>query len=62
MYYEDAVRMALELKKQIVDSNTLELTQSQLEKLLFDILLSYGYGMTTIVLYRMVSKYVLVSL
>jgi 2-phosphoglycerate kinase len=47
----------LDLKKQLVDSNQVELTQTELEQTLFELMRRYGYGQQTIDLYRMISTF-----
>lgn len=43
VHYKDAIKIALELKKRLVDGGMLEVRQEDLEELLFDIMRSYGY-------------------
>ena len=50
-----AIRIALELKKRLVDRNLLDLTQANMEAVLFSILETYGYGETNRHLYKMMS-------
>jgi len=56
VHYTDAIRIALELKKALVDRETLDTTQAAMEEVLFTIVKSHGYGDETIRLYRMVSR------
>ena len=42
--FRDAVKIALQLKKKLVDLNLLNVSQSVLESHLFDIMSEYGYG------------------
>lgn len=53
--YYHAVRIALDLKKHLVDYNELELSQKKLEKNLFNIMKEYGYNEKNIELYRLLS-------
>jgi len=53
--YYHAVRIALDLKKKLVDDNILELSQKELEKNLFNIMKHYGYNEKNIELYRLLS-------
>ena len=49
--------IALELKKRLVDSQQLEITQDQLDRKLFDILNHYGYGSEYFSRYRMMNSF-----
>ena len=56
-----AVRIALNLKKMLVDGGLLELTQAQLEERLFDLMqneYSSHYGPTNVHYYRLFSRQV----
>ncbi|ORY66896.1 hypothetical protein LY90DRAFT_667826 [Neocallimastix californiae] len=55
--YYHAVRIALDLKKQLVDYDELELSQKKLEKNLFSIMKRYGYNEKNIELYRLLSAF-----
>jgi 2-phosphoglycerate kinase len=57
VHYDVAVRIALDLKKQLVDGNQFKTTQLDLERLLFDLLQAHGYGVQTILLYRLMSRF-----
>ncbi len=41
---KDAVRMTLDVKKSLVEENKLEISQSELERRLFEVLSCSGYG------------------
>ena len=41
---KDAIRMTLDVKKRLVEENKLEISQGELEQMLFDVLLDSGYG------------------
>lgn len=43
VHYKDAIRIALDLKKRLVDEGMLEIQQQDLETLLFEIMRSHGY-------------------
>jgi 2-phosphoglycerate kinase len=53
----DAVKIALELKKRLVDQGMMSVSQLEMENQLFQILKSYGYGNEYIQRYRMTTKY-----
>jgi len=53
--YFHAVRIALDLKKRLVDCNELELSQRKLEKTLFSIMKDYGYNEKYTSLYKLIS-------
>ena len=54
----DAVRIALDLKKAIVDAGARDtISQQAMEDILFTIAKRYGYGHDTLVLYQRVSRY-----
>ena len=53
--YYHAVRIALDLKKRLVDCNELELSQKKLEKYLFNIMEEYGYNEKYTLLYKLIS-------
>ncbi|ORX83545.1 hypothetical protein BCR32DRAFT_291945 [Anaeromyces robustus] len=55
--YYHAVRIALDLKKRLVDCNELELTQKKLEKILFNIMKEYGYNEKYTLLYKLISGF-----
>lgn len=52
-----AVRMALDLKKRLVDQCCLDLSQSDLELELFQLMRGYGYGEENINFYKMLSRW-----
>ncbi len=54
----DAVKIALELKKRLVDQGMMSVTQTDMENQLFQILKGYGYGNEYIERYRITTKYV----
>jgi len=53
----DAVKIALELKKKLIDQGSLNTTQTEMENQLFQILQSYGYGNEYISRYRITAKF-----
>ncbi|KAG2392670.1 hypothetical protein C9374_011395 [Naegleria lovaniensis] len=55
--YKDSIKIALELKKTLVDLNLLNIPQEELEKQLFDIMRKYGYGDQTITRYKLMSLF-----
>jgi len=55
--YVHAVKIALELKKRLVDRNELELSQKKLEKTLFSIMKEYGYNEKYTSLYKLISGF-----
>jgi len=55
--YYHAVRIALDLKKRLVDCNELELTQKKLEKTLFNLMKEYGYNEEYTSLYKLISGF-----
>jgi hypothetical protein len=52
-----AVRIALELKKRLVDSNTLDLSQSDMQQVLFELLQLHGYGSSYIQLFQLTTSF-----
>lgn len=52
----DAVKIALELKKRLVDQGLLEVNQAEMENQLFQILRTYGYGTEYIERYQITTK------
>jgi len=52
-----SVRIALELKKRLVDQGIFEISQADMENQLFQILQNYGYGNEYIYRYRMSTKF-----
>lgn len=52
-----AVKIALELKKYLVDKGLLEVSQDKLESILFDIMQGAGFGNDYISRYQMVSRF-----
>ncbi|KAI9139376.1 hypothetical protein BKA69DRAFT_1085938 [Paraphysoderma sedebokerense] len=52
-----AIRIALDLKKRLVDRNLLTITQSQLEHELFLLMKRWGYGELNVRWYRMLSSF-----
>jgi hypothetical protein len=52
-----AVRIALEVKKHLVDTGALQLTQTELEDALFAVLRRHGYGQTHVDRFRLVSSF-----
>lgn len=52
-----AVRMALDLKKRLVDQCCLDLSQTDLELELFQLMREYGYGAENINFYKMLSRW-----
>ena len=57
MAYRDAIRLALELKKQLVDAQRLDLSQAEMEAALFALMRANGYGGAYIRRYRMMSAF-----
>ncbi|ORX45390.1 hypothetical protein BCR36DRAFT_299665 [Piromyces finnis] len=55
--YYHAVKIALDLKKRLVDCNELELSQKKLEKYLFNIMKDYGYTEKYTSLYKLISGF-----
>eukprot|EP01113_Clastostelium_recurvatum_P033290 TRINITY_DN4384_c0_g1_i4.p1 TRINITY_DN4384_c0_g1~~TRINITY_DN4384_c0_g1_i4.p1 ORF type:complete len:600 (-),score=149.07 TRINITY_DN4384_c0_g1_i4:32-1774(-) len=53
----DSVKIALELKKRLVDEGILNVSQGDMENLLFHIMQSYGYGEKYIYRYRMTTRF-----
>lgn len=53
---QHAVRIALDLKKSLVDQGRLDISQSELEVELFRIMNKYDYGEINIQLYKMISR------
>lgn len=49
--------MTLEVKKMLIESNQMELTQEQLEHYLFDILSRMGYGESYVKRYKMITTF-----
>ncbi|PRW57326.1 P-loop containing nucleoside triphosphate hydrolases superfamily isoform 1 [Chlorella sorokiniana] len=52
-----AVRIALDVKKHLVDQGRLDITQEELEEVLFDILRKKGYGDEYVQRYQMVTRF-----
>ena len=52
-----AVKIALDLKKWLVDSERFELTQHELEQLLFKFLYAAGFGDAEVARFKMVSRF-----
>ena len=52
---EDAVNIALDLKKRLVDEGRLDVSQGDMEALLFQIMQNYRYGDAFISRYRMMN-------
>lgn len=52
-----AIRMALDLKKRLVDQCCLDLSQNELELEIFQLMREYGYGELTIRFYKMLSHW-----
>ena len=57
MRYHDAIRLALELKKQLVDQQRLDLPQHEMEASLFGLMAVNGYGGEYIRRFRMMSAF-----
>ncbi len=55
--YESAVKIALELKKHLVDSDMLDVSQAQLEALIFRFLRRRSFGEDHIARYRLLSSF-----
>ncbi|KAL9657626.1 hypothetical protein ABK040_012705 [Willaertia magna] len=53
--YKDSIKIALELKKRLVDLNLLNISQEELENHLFKVIRNYGYGDQTINRYKFMS-------
>jgi hypothetical protein len=54
---DEAVRLALQLKKSLVDSERLEIGQQELEHTLFSIMQGSGYGQEFVSRYRLVTAF-----
>jgi len=54
--YGQAIRIALDLKKELVDKEALDISQEVMENDLFMLLNKFGYGEETIKLYKMYSR------
>ena len=54
---DEAVRLALQLKKALVDTDRLEISQEELEMTLFAIMHSSGYGAEFVSRYRLVTQF-----
>ncbi|KAJ9526783.1 hypothetical protein QJQ45_017477 [Haematococcus lacustris] len=52
-----ATKIALELKKQLVDKDMLDITQDELESALFNVMAQRGFGPQHVECYRMVSSF-----
>ncbi|RUS15427.1 hypothetical protein BC937DRAFT_92461 [Endogone sp. FLAS-F59071] len=52
-----ALRIALDLKKRLVEKGNLDVTQRQMEHELFELMRGHGYGMENIRLYRVMSNF-----
>ena len=57
MAYRDAIRLALELKKQLVDAQTFDLSQLEMEAALFSLMRASDYGGSYIRRFRMMSAF-----
>ena len=57
MAYRDAIRLALELKKQLVDAQTFDLSQLEMEAALFSLMRASDYGGPYIRRFRMMSAF-----
>ena len=57
MQYRDAIRLALELKKRLVDRQRLDLTQEEVDAQLFDLMRANGYGGAYIDRFQMMSAF-----
>ena len=57
MDYRHAIRLALELKKQLVDAQRLDLTHGEMEGQLFELMRANGYGGVHIDRFRMMSAF-----
>lgn len=55
--YTHSIRIALELKKTLVDRDCLEISQANMEAVLFELIEKYNYGQSTVSLYRTMSRY-----
>lgn len=53
---QDAVRISLELKKTLVDSNRLSVTQNELERYLVQVMHLFGYGTLHVARFRMLNR------
>jgi hypothetical protein len=54
---KDAIRMTLDVKKRLVEENKLEISQGELEQMLFDVLLDSGYGEKCVQRYKMITTF-----
>ena len=57
MAYRDAIRLALELKKQLVDAQRFDLTQNEMEAALFSLMRASDYGGPYIRRFRMMTAF-----
>ena len=57
MKEKDSIKVTLEVKKMLIESNQLEITQAALEQLLFDVLSKFGYKEKFVNRYRMISTF-----
>lgn len=57
MRYHDAIRLALELKKRLVDQQRLDVPQHEMEASLFELMAANGYGGEYIRRFRMMSSF-----
>ena len=49
--------MTLEVKKMLIESNQMEISQEQLETYLFEILSRFGYGDNFVKRYKMITTF-----
>lgn len=54
---KDSIRMTLEVKKMLIESNRLEISQAELENYLFEILLKFGYQDNFVKRYKMITTF-----
>ena len=54
---KDAVKITLEIKKDLVDGGVKEITQSELETILFRKLLEFGYKDDIVNRYKIITKF-----
>lgn len=54
---KDAVKITIEIKKDLVDGGVKEITQSELETILFRKLLEFGYKDDIVNRYKIITKF-----
>ncbi|CDW77269.1 UNKNOWN [Stylonychia lemnae] len=54
---KDSIRMTLEVKKMLIESNRLEISQAELESYLFEVLKKFGYNDEFVKQYKMITAF-----